>query len=55
MLAPSSFLVALVLMLLLVQPLKGDSPSLRRDLGMHLKTGGVDHVDAVACLATCST
>jgi len=51
-LAPSS-LVALVLMLLLVHSLKGDSPSLQRDLGMYLKISGIDPVEAVAGLGTC--
>jgi len=55
MLAPSSFLVALVSMLLLVHSLKGNSPSLRRDLGMYHKTGGIEPIEAAASLATCST
>jgi len=55
MLAPSSILVALVSMLWPVHSLKGNLPSLRRDLGMYLKTGGIEPVEAVAGLATCST
>ena len=55
MLAPSSFLVALVSMLLIVHSLKDDLPSLRQDLGMYHKTGGIDPVEAAACLATCAT
>ena len=54
MLIPSSFLVALVLMLLLVYSLKGDSPSLHQDLSMYLKIGGIWPAKAATGLATCS-
>jgi len=51
--APSS-LVVLFSMRLLVHSLKGDSPSLWRDLGIYLKIGGINPVEVVAGLATYS-
>jgi len=43
---------------LLLRPMdspNGDSPSLRRDLGMYLKIGGIGPVEAASCLVTWST
>jgi len=51
----ASPLVALGSLLWLVDSPKGDSPSLRWDLGMYLKIGGIDPVEATSCLVTWST